>query len=195
MKAAPVFIVALGLAVGVGGYALTGNPGLPEAPAPRAPVDPRFTPEAEKASQVLLDNFGDARDWLTASDALIRAGRTETAIWLLDQATHRIPGNVDLWAQLGVAIVSHAEGEVVPAARLAFDRASRLDPQHPAPAYFLGLSWLQSGDPARALTVWRELDARTPPDAPWKPMLERLMRGATKMIELGVGANGPGQPG
>jgi cytochrome c-type biogenesis protein CcmH len=73
----------------------------------------------------------------------------------------------------------------VPAARLAFDRASRLAPDHPAPAYFLGLAWMQSGEAERALKVWRELKARSTPDAPWVPMLDRQIAIAQMMQKMG----------
>lgn len=191
MKLAPLLAIGATLVVGLAGYAITGSPGLPSAPAAMAAANPRLTPEAEQASVQLLEKYGDVRIWLTASDAFIRAGRTETAAFVLNDAIERIPGNVDLWAQLGVALVAHADGEMAPAARLAFDRASRIDPDHPAPYYFLGLSWLQAAEPEKALAVWEELDARTPPDAAWKPMLDRLMRGARAMIRMGVSPETP----
>lgn len=184
---------ALALAAGLGGYLMTGHPGMPSQPVPQAETDPRLTPEAEKASQELLENFGDVRAWLTLSDALIRAGRTETAVYALQSGLEAIPGNADLWVQTGVALVAHANGEVVPAARLAFDRASRLQPDHPAPAYFLGLAWLQAGEPARALEAWEGLLARSTDDAPWRPRVERMVNAARTMISMGVGA--PGAPG
>lgn len=187
MKPLAWIAVAAALVVAFAGYGVMGSPDVPAAPAPRVSADPRLTPEAEQAATELLENYGDARIWLTASEAFIRAGRTETAVYVLSDATRRIPGNVDLWAQLGVALVAHADGEVVPAARLAFNRANRLVPEHPAPYYFLGLSWLQSAEPEKALAVWEELYARTPGNPSWKPMLERLMRGARAMIEMGVG--------
>jgi cytochrome c-type biogenesis protein CcmH/NrfG len=129
------------------------------------------------------------RAWITLSNALIRAGRTQRAVEAMDVATDSIPGDVNLWVQKGVALVAHAEGEVVPAARLAFDRASQLDPTHPAPRYFLGLSWLQAGRPKEALAVWYELRQMTPPDAPWSEELERMIGAAETMQILGVGAN------
>ncbi len=178
----------LAIAFAAGGYAITGSPGLPSAPAPRPPVNPDLTPEAEKASKQLLENFGDVRAWLTLSDALIRAEKTETAIAALQSALEAIPGNPDLWVQMGIALVAHADGEVVPAARLAFDRASRLQPDHPAPAYFLGLSWLQTGDVGSALKVWRALLARSPDDAEWRPLLERQIAAAERMEQITGGA-------
>lgn len=195
MNGRTLFAVAAALAVAGVGYALTGSPGQPSAPAPVKAVDPKFTPEAEKASKELLENFGDVRAWLTLTDFLIREGRTETAVTALESGLDAIPGSADLWVQLGIALVAHANGEVVPAARLAFDRAARLEPDHPAPGYFLGLAWMQSGDVDKALGSWEALKARSAPDAPWVPMLDRAINGARTMQAMGLGemmaAGGP----
>ncbi len=187
-------LIGLSLCAAVAGYALTGNPGLPAVPAPATSINPDLTPEAETASKALMENFGDVRAWLTLSDALIRAGRTETAVVALDSGLQAIPGNADLWVQTGVALVAHANGEVVPAARLAFDRASRLAPDHPAPAYFLGLSWLQAGEPEKALKAWRTLRDRSSDDAPWRTMLERQIEAAEMMQQMGMGSGMMGLP-
>jgi cytochrome c-type biogenesis protein CcmH/NrfG len=193
MKAAAGAIAAA-LVLAAGGYALTGSPGLPAAPAARSDPNPDLTPDAEVASRTLLDNFGDVRAWLTLSDALIRAGRTETAVVALESGLETIPGNADMWVQMGIALVAHAGGEVVPAARLAFDRASRLEPAHPAPAYFLGLAWLQSGEVDRAIATWTRLRDRSTADAPWRPMLDRQLNAARMMQKMGVGAGGMRPP-
>jgi cytochrome c-type biogenesis protein CcmH len=194
MRWQPVLAVALALGVGLGGYAMMGSPELKAQPAPARVENPDLTPEAEKASKQLLENFGDVRAWLTLSDALIRAGRTETAVYTLDSGLEAIPGNADLWVQLGVALVAHANGEVVPAARLAFDRASRLAPDHPAPSYFLGLAWMQSGQTDKALETWRALKARSTPDAPWVRMLDQQIAAAILMDQMGM-MPGMMQPG
>ncbi len=193
MKGAPLLAVALALGAGIAGYAFAGIPGLPSRPAPTRSVNPELTPEAEKASKELLENFGDVRAWLTLSDAFIRSGNTETAIAALQSALEAIPGNADLWVQMGIALVAHANGEVVPAARLAFDRASRLEPEHPAPGYFLGLAWLQAGDAEQALETWRALRDRSPADAPWVPMLnEKIATGDRMKAMMEAGGPPPG---
>lgn len=194
MKWQPILAVAVALGAGVAGYAVMGSPALKAQPAPPRVENPDLTPEAEKASKQLLENFGDVRAWLTLSDALIRAGRTETAVYSLESALEAIPGNADLWVQLGVALVAHANGEVVPAARLAFDRASRLAPDHPAPSYFLGLAWMQAGETEKALETWRALKARSQPDAPWVPVLDQQIAAAAMMEQMGMGP-GMMQPG
>lgn len=187
MKWQPLFALSAALALGIAGYSLSGRPDLKAVPSEAVPTNPDLTPDAEKASTALLENFGDVRAWLTLSDALIRAGRTETAVTALESALEAMPGNSDLWVQLGVALVAHANGEVVPAARLAFDRASRLAPDHPAPSYFLGLAWMQSGQTERALETWRALRARSTADAPWVPMLDRQIAAAQMMQDMGMG--------
>ncbi|WP_199553885.1 tetratricopeptide repeat protein [Sandaracinobacteroides hominis] len=187
MKSTPIIAAAAVLGLAAAGYAVTGSPGLKSAPAPARSLNPDLTPEAEQASKQLLENFGDVRAWLTLSDALIRIDRTETAVEALQSGLEAIPGNADLWVQLGIALVAHADGEVVPAARLAFDRASRLAPEHPAPAYFLGLAWLQSGDVQQALQTWKALRDRSPADAEWVPMLDRQIAVAENMAQMGVG--------
>ncbi|TPE63695.1 tetratricopeptide repeat protein [Sandaracinobacter neustonicus] len=194
--------VALVLLLGFGGYMVVGSPGLKSAPSERSAPHPDLTPEAEQASKELLNNFGDVRAWLTLSDALIRTGRTESAVSAMQSGLEAIPGNADLWVQMGVALVAHADGEVVPAARLAFDRAARLAPDHPAPAYFLGLAWLQSGDVDNALKTWGELRARSADDAPWVSLLDRQIAAAHRMRDMGVGQammpvppDGEGSPG
>lgn len=189
---ATLLALFVAFSAGITGYVLTGSPDQPARPAARAPNDTRFTPEAEKANSTLMNNYGDVRAWLTLSDALIRAGRTETAVVALGDATDAIPGNVDLWVQTGVALVAHADGEVVPAARLAFDRASRLSPDHPAPAYFLGLTWMQAGKPEQALKQWHALDERTSADAPYKAMLAEQIAAAQMMLAM-ESASGPAQ--
>jgi cytochrome c-type biogenesis protein CcmH/NrfG len=64
---------------------------------------------------------------------------------------------------------------VTPAAELAFTRAAKLSPAHPAPPFFLGLAYYQMGKPERARELWMPLLAATPEQAPWRPMLVRSM--------------------
>ncbi|WP_448582187.1 tetratricopeptide repeat protein [Thermaurantiacus sp.] len=184
---ATLAFVAGALAAGVAGYAFHGRPLLPAAPAP-PPQTPAPAAEARAAARAtLLANPGDIEAWIRLSNAMIAAGDTAGAVEAMEVATAALPGDVNLRVQQGVALVAHAEGEVVPAARLAFDQASALDPTHPAPRYFLGLAWLQAGRPKEALGVWRELAAMTPPDAPWAEELTRMIGAAETMAVLGVG--------
>lgn len=192
MKLGVVAALLVAVACAAGGYAYTGRPGIASAVAKPPPIDPALTPEAEQASKEILEHYGDVRAWLTLSDALIRANRTETAVAAMQTAVNAIPGSADLWVQLGIALVAHARGEVVPAARLAFDRANRLEPDHPAPAYFLGLAWMQAGNVGEALKTWEALRARSPADAPWLQMLDGQIAAGKNIARLQAEEGMPG---
>ncbi len=184
----PAAAVGGALALGIAGYLLAGRPGMPSVPAPPPAIDANAAPQMEAARERLLARSGDVGAWLVFSDALIRQGRSEDAIEGLRLATRAMPDSADLWVGLGNALVRHAGGLITPAARLAFGRASEIDPDHPGPPYFLGLAWLQAGEPDEALEVFEDLEKRSPPDAPWRPELERLIRGSKAMIAAGVDA-------
>ncbi|MFQ3595826.1 MAG: hypothetical protein SNJ63_06900 [Sphingomonadaceae bacterium] len=190
MKWVPVVAVAAALLAGATGYALTGRPTLGGSPAPAPDTPERVVEQKQSATDALLADPTDVPAWIDLSNALLTAGQTQRAVESMEVATAAMPGEVSLLVQQGVALVAHAEGEVVPAARLAFDRASRIDPSHPAPRYFLGLAWLQAGRPKDALEVWGELKAMTPPDAPWAEELDRMIGAAETMVILGVGGGG-----
>ncbi len=174
------------LAVGLFGYALAGAPLLPGRPAPPKADDAQAPAEFEDARQRLLSNYGDTAAWLAFADALSRQGRTVDAVEGLQLAIRAMPDNPDLWVGLGNTLTVHGGGTVSPAARLAFDRASAIDPQHPAPPYFLALAWIQAGEPDEAAKVLEALKARSPANAPWMPQVDRLLRGAQAMMAAGV---------
>ena len=117
------------------------------------------------------------------SEALARAGNTEDAVGILQNAVGRYPGDEQLWIGLGNALVDHAHG-LTPPAELAYRRAAELAPGRPAPPFFYGLALARSGDRDGAVELWRQILATAPPQASWRPL-----------IEQGVAALGkPGQP-
>lgn len=185
-RAAPV---ALALALGLGGYALFGRPALPARPASPITSDPLAMPEMEAARARLLRNEGDIGAWLTMADGLSRAGKTEQAVGAMTVATRYFPRSADLWVGLGNALVLHADGQVTPAARLAFNRASLADPTHPAPRYFLGLAWMQAGRPREARAAWEALLEQSPPGAPWIGDVRRRIAATRVMETMGVGGS------
>lgn len=158
--------------LGLTGYALQGNPSLPGKPV-AAPEEPEGFGEAiTDQRQGMADRFGPAAQWLGMSDGFARTGKTELAAKTLEKGLQTYPDNVDLWVGLGNALAAHGGGMMSPAAALAFDEAARRDPTHPAPPFFAGLALAQGGDLKGAKTVWSQLLARSPADAPWRPDLE-----------------------
>ena len=157
------------LVFGAAGYALQGRPAVPSAPAQGA-ADRSIVPLTQ-LRHAFFGNFSPEESWLGLSEGLARAGNSEDAVGILENAAHRYPGSVQLWIGLGNALVDHAHG-LTPPAELAYRRAAELAPGHPAPAFFYGLAMARSGNPQAAVAVWREVLANAPVDASWRPLVE-----------------------
>lgn len=160
------------LVVGMIGYAVQGNPLAPGAPVEARKQQRSGDTEAMQARPIYLGGYGDDAAWLNFSDALIRTGKTREGVLAIRSGLAKSPRSVDLWVGLGNALVAHADGLLTPAARLAYQQATAIDPAHPAPRFFLGLALAQSGQFGEARRVWRALLAATPADARWRKDLE-----------------------
>ena len=160
---------AAALMFGAAGYALQGSPGAPGAPA-NAGAERSVIPLTE-ARHAFFGNFSAEESWLGMSEGLARAGNTEDAVGILQNAVGRYPGSVQLWIGLGNALVDHAHG-LTPPAELAYRRAAELAPGHPAAPFFYGLALARSGDRAGAVAVWQRILATAPPKASWRPLVE-----------------------
>lgn len=160
--------IAAAMLVALAGYAWQGSPGQPGAP--RQAPDEAMQPDTPFAKQRLsmLERFGTVGEWLDFADALDRMGERRAAVNALRNAISQNPKSADLWVGLGNALTVYANGVVTPAARLAFDRAAEIAPDHPGPPFFLGMALAQAGQYDEAARVWRELLARSPADAPYR---------------------------
>lgn len=161
---------AAALLLGASGYALQGRPDVPGAPAQT--VDKSDVFPLTDARHAFFGHFTPAESWLRISEALARDGKSEDAVGILQNAARRYPGDPQLWIGLGNALVGHAHA-LTPPAELAYRRAAQLAPGHPAPAFFYGLALARSGDREGALTLWRQVLAKAPPNAQWRPLVEQ----------------------
>ncbi|HYX04359.1 MAG TPA: c-type cytochrome biogenesis protein CcmI [Reyranella sp.] len=148
----PVLALLIPLVV-LGIYLPLGHPGLPSAP---------FTSGARAPAEPTLD-----------LPRLIAAARARVA---------QSPDDPEAQAQLGEALTLEADGTVTQPALEAFRKALQGRPDDPRTLYYLGLHEAQSGDSAAALARWRALYAKSPPEAPYLPVLraeiERVARAA-----------------
>lgn len=175
-------ITAAALLFGISGYALQGHPG--QAGAPQAPVE-----SARLADQTLIKErqqmgagFGQGQSWLILADALTRQGQFGAAADVLRSAIAKSPQDADLWVALGNALVGHTNGVITPAAQFAFQKAATIAPDHPGPPFFMGFALAQTGRLAEARTLWAELLARSPADAPYRADLQERLQRLDSMI-------------
>jgi cytochrome c-type biogenesis protein CcmH len=113
---------------------------------------------------------------------------------LVAQARARVaaePNNADARSALGEALTLEADGTVTPAAVEAFKQALALQPDDPRSLYYLGLHDAQSGDSAAALKRWQELEAKSPPNAPYLPVLRAEMARVAQAAGLPAGTTMP----
>lgn len=168
-------LVGAALMLGAAGYAWQGAPMLPGHP-----VEANRDALASDAAVIdlrtdMFGRYGPEGAYLTAADAMARSGSSRYEVETILGALRGAPRSVQLWTALGDALARHDGGRVSPAARLAFDRANRLDPRHPGPYFFLGIALVRSGDLAGAERCWTRALARTHPQANYRPAIaERL---------------------
>ena len=94
------------------------------------------------------------------------------------------PNDAEARSALGEALVEEAGGTVTAAAVEAFTAALDRQPGDARAIFFLGLHEAQSGDAPAALKRWQDLAARSPPDAPYLPMLRAEMARVAKAAGL-----------
>ena len=170
VRGAPLTASAAVLLVAGAGYAFQGSPGLPGAPAENNEA-PDFFPLTQ-ARHAFYGSFTPAEPWLRMSEALARDGQSADAVGILQNAVKRYPGDAQLWVGLGNALVDHARG-ITPAAELAYRRAEQVTPGYPGPTFFYGLALARSGDREGAVKLWRDILAKAPKDASWRPLVEQ----------------------
>jgi len=147
--------LAAALLLALAGYAWQGQPGLAGAPKNRG-EGLRPASEFSQLRRSILGEFDSAGSWLTIAEARASNGNTEGAISVLNDRLEQVPNDMDLWLGLADMLVQHAGGQLTPAAEMAFDRAARVAPDHPAPRFFYGLALARMGQVDAAEILWQQ---------------------------------------
>ncbi|MDB5725340.1 MAG: tetratricopeptide 4 [Novosphingobium sp.] len=159
--------IGAALLLGMAGYAAQSHPSLPGSPT-TARETVSGNPEALTARQKLAGNPPGTDKWIVIADGMARHGQFADAATVLRGSVAKNPKNGEAWLAMANALVSHADQRLSPAAILAFRRAQDAAPGNPGPPYFFGLALAQSGRLQDARTMWADLLARSPADAPWR---------------------------
>jgi cytochrome c-type biogenesis protein CcmH/NrfG len=184
-------LLAAALLIAFAGYAWQGRPGLPGKPVP-PPVRQNLPDSAfAETRESMLGQVDSAARWLTIADSYHRAGDSQNAAGVIHAGIRAHPNDPDLWVGLGNALVVHADGMMTPAAELAFQRASKIAPDHPGPKFFYGLALAQGGKFDEAEGIWRNLLAGAPADAEWRPMVEERLAMVAQAKAAGAGMQAP----
>jgi cytochrome c-type biogenesis protein CcmH len=149
--------VAAALLLALAGYSWQGRPG--QAGSPKSAEAPRTVPDDDFAilHPDLLGRFDRAFAWMQMADADRRNGNPLGSAQILESAVRANPRSYALWTAYGYALVALNDNLMSPASQLAFERAYRLAPNHPGPAFFYGLALGRGGNWDAAEQVWTQL--------------------------------------
>jgi tetratricopeptide (TPR) repeat protein len=150
------------LFLGAAGYAWQGRPALAAVPAQTAAEPVTIAPESIMLRERLMGRFTADTAYIVASDAMLRAGDRRAAARVVLGGLRAIPRSFILWTQLGTNLAMLDGNQMSPAAKLAFQQAIRLAPEHPAPPYYAGLAYVRAGDLPVARRLWRRAVALSP---------------------------------
>jgi cytochrome c-type biogenesis protein CcmH len=155
-------------------YVALGAPDLPAQPFVERLNSPQFKMASmiEKL-QAQLQQTPDPKGYTILAGSLRQMGRMEEAVEAYRQAIALGASGAAIYSSLGETTAMASRGGVGPDARQAFLQALAQDPKDPRARFYLGLSKAQIGKPDEAIAIWRDLQNDTPPDAPWREMLEQ----------------------
>jgi cytochrome c-type biogenesis protein CcmH len=180
-------VTGAALLFGLAGYAVQGHPGVPGAP--KAAIENQRTADATlvRTRQQMGDKFGEGQSWLLVADALTREGQFRAAADFLGHAVTLHPNDADLWVALGNSLTGHSDGTITPAAKFAFFRAAKINPDHPGPPFFMGMALIQSGHLTEARKLWADLLQRSPSNAPFRADLAARLARLDQVIAMSEG--------
>lgn len=201
---ASVVVVVLVPVLGLGTYLLLGYPGLPGAPLASREAGPNGDPELAKmigqAEDHLRENPNDGRGWDVLAPIYLRTGRVRDAQAAYENAIRLLGSTASRQSGLGETLMMASGGAMTDAAREAFEKAAKLDPENPKAAFFLALGLARDGKTGDALAAFQAMEAKGPADAPWLPAVRQQIAalsgaaGGTKSAEGEADATPPGNP-
>ena len=198
-RAAAVFALLFVPVFAAGLYGMLGSPRLPGAPlAERLTAAPDRSDVAilvRRVEEHLQKNPNDGAGYEILAPVYLRMGRPEDAARAYAEAIRILGPSAARHSSRGEALVVASDGLVTADAARAFADALALDPNEPRSAYFLGLAAEQDGRGEDAARIWSQLLARTPANAPYRPMVAAALARVGGTAPVVAGAPGAGGPG
>ena len=148
-------------------YPVLGTPDMPDYPrsiADEARMEGEQGEEykntlelRDKLISQLADRAPDAQGLVYLSHLEMNLGNFQSAAEALYQAQVIDPDSFDLQLMYGESLIVAAKERVTPAALVVLNRATKMQPDHPGPKYYLALADYQAGDIEIAYRDWFEI--------------------------------------
>ena len=167
---------AIGLMIPVGAllmYGALGSPKLPGKPYMwRVHNDPAFAASVTADTlAALVEARPSAEGYAQLAHTYFAAQQYEPAVAAYRRAFTMGTKDPVSWSEFGEATVMLNNGAVIPEAMNAFINALGSEPRSERSRFYLGLAEAQIGELRKAVSIWRDLEKSSDPDAPWLPML------------------------
>lgn len=174
LLAAGLFLIPAG---GIALYLWHGAPDVPAAPyveraAAAARDDALLTQLRSRIESVPPQSEGARQGWLLLGNAERGRGRMDAAAEAFSRAL-AIRFDAGVAAELAELQIGQGDME---AAGTVIAEAMRQDARDPRLRFLSGLLEARAGRPQNARATWQALLADTPPEAPWRPFLERELQ-------------------
>ena len=191
-------ILALCLAVAIGGYLLVGKPGMGDSPMKdrqaglmeKIRTDPGALTQAETLSRLeatVVERPEDPQPHYFIGEILRAQGRTSDAARAYQSALRRDNEFMPALLALGDALVELNNGAVSPEATRLFAKAYELDETQVRAGMWAAMGASQAGDQEKAEQAMRYIYSRLPEDDPrrerFAPMIEALSQPETAVPE------------
>jgi cytochrome c-type biogenesis protein CcmH len=175
-RLAAAALIAVGLpAIAFPLYARLGQPTMPDEPLASRKVTPQSNGEIEAAVAAvearLVAKPDDGKGWAVIAPVYMRLERYSDAAHAYAEALRLLGEEPLRRSAYGEALVAAAGGVVTDEARQAFDRALAEQPGQPQARYYVALAAEQDGKKADAIRDYERLAADSPPDAPWRSLV------------------------
>ncbi len=176
-------------------YATMGRPDLGETavaapPADAAPaVDPQAAQIAALTSQLEAKVAADSKNpegWRLLGLAYYQTGRFADSARAYQRSAALKADTPGVQSALGEAIVLSSNGQVTPAARVAFTVAVAQDKADARARFFLALARQQGGDAKGAIDDWLALLEAAPADAPYVAQVRQTIEQVAAQAKIDV---------
>ena len=173
-RIAAAVLIAVGLpAIAFPLYARLGQPALSDEPLASRQTAPQIDIAAAVAAveKRLIEKPDDGKGWAVIAPVYMRLERYSDAAHAYSEALRLLGEDPLRRAAYGEALVAAAGGVVTDEARQAFDRALTEQPGQPQARFYRALAEEQDGKKADAARDYQSLLADSPPDAPWRSVV------------------------
>ncbi len=142
----------------------------------------------QRLAERLEKNPTDGEGFRMLGWSYVMTGKPDKAVAAYRRALPLLPGQANVHAGFGEALVGVAKGTVTQEAKDAFDRAIKADPTEPRARYFEALWLAQHGQERKALDQWIALAGNAPADAPWQTDLRSKIAETAAKLKVPVPA-------